>query len=289
MTSLKKRWDIPDGTLKRFIEVCRSVSKSAGVQAEEFQKLVNYQSLSAVPREHIHVLVGILGFSFGGGEIFPIHLANALRRKGIMVSILQMHDADDHKDVRRMLDPGIPVYTANAVRDMGIDNFITNAGISVIHSHVANVEGFLLDGQGTSAPFISTLHGSYEAMDVSTSRIDRWSKKIDKFAYTADRNLGPFDNLQIGKEKFVVGKAGLDPPMLLEETVVGQAVPGGRQPHLRASTMAVLRRIRKIGVWHWNVVRRHRNVDVWRSKVRGGGMEVPVLGRDTSGAHLDRL
>jgi glycosyltransferase involved in cell wall biosynthesis/ubiquinone/menaquinone biosynthesis C-methylase UbiE len=203
MTSLKKRWDIPDGTLKRFIEVCRSVSKSAGVQAEEFQKLVNYQSLSAVPREHIHVLVGILGFSFGGGEIFPIHLANALRRKGIMVSILQMHDADDHKDVRRMLDPGIPVYTANAVRDMGINRFITNAGISVVHSHVANVERFLLDGQGISAPFISTLHGSYEAMNVSTSRIDRWSKRIDKFAYTADRNLGPFHNLQIGKEKFV--------------------------------------------------------------------------------------
>ncbi|MGV1820005.1 glycosyltransferase [Agrobacterium sp. CG160-95] len=203
MTSLKKRWDIPDGTLKRFIEVCRGVSKSAGVQTEEFQKLVNYQSLSSVPREHIHVLVGILGFSFGGGEIFPIHLANALLRKGIMVSILQMHDADDHPDVRRMLDPAIPVYTANTVRDMGIDSFITNAGISVVHSHVANVEGFLLDGQGISAPFISTLHGSYEAMDVSTSRIDRWSKNIDKFAYTADRNLRPFDNLQIGKEKFV--------------------------------------------------------------------------------------
>ncbi len=203
MTSLKKRWDVPDATLARFIDVCRSVSRGAGLPADEFERLLNYEDLRTVSREQIHVLVGILGFSFGGGEIFPIHLANALRRKGIMVSILQMHDADDHKDVRRMLDPGIPVYTANAVRDMGIDSFITNAGISVVHSHVANVEGFLLDGQGISAPFISTLHGSYEAMDISTSRIDRWSKKIDKFAYTADRNLGPFDNLQIGKEKFV--------------------------------------------------------------------------------------
>ncbi|QSZ60063.1 glycosyltransferase [Rhizobium sp. ZX09] len=203
MTSLKKRWDVPDDTLKRFIDVCRSISRGAGIRTEEFEKLVNYVNLSMVTREHIHVLVGILGFSFGGGEIFPIHLANALRRKGIIVSILQMHDADDHKDVRHMLDPSIPIYTANAVRDMGIDNFIKNAGISVVHSHVANVERFLLDGNGISAPFISTLHGSYEAMDVATSKIARWSKRIDKFAYTADRNLRPFDNLKIDEKKFV--------------------------------------------------------------------------------------
>ncbi len=203
MTALKKRWDLPDGTLQRFIEVCRSVSRGAGVQAELFEKLVNYRALSNIPREHIHVLIGILGFSFGGGEIFPVHLANALRRQGIMVSILQIHDADDHKDVRSMLDPGIPVYLANAVRDMGIDNFIRNAGISVVHSHVANVEGFLLDRTRTSVPFISTLHGSYEAMGIPTRRIARWSKKIDKFAYTADRNLRPFDDLKVDERKFL--------------------------------------------------------------------------------------
>ncbi|WP_144579155.1 glycosyltransferase [Agrobacterium sp. DE0009] len=203
MTSLKKRWDIPDGTVQRFIEVCRSVSSGAGVQAEQFEKLVNYRELSEIPREHIHVLIGILGFSFGGGEIFPVHLANALRRQGIMVSILQIHDADDHNDVRSMLDPGIPVYLANAVRDMGIDNFIRSAGISVVHSHVANVEGFLLDRSRTSVPFISTLHGSYEAMGISTRRIARWSKKIDLFAYTADRNLRPFADLKIDQGKFL--------------------------------------------------------------------------------------
>ncbi|WP_421439827.1 glycosyltransferase [Agrobacterium tumefaciens] len=203
MAALKGRWDIPDDTLQRFIEVCRSVSKGAGLQGANFDELLNAPALRAIPRDNIHVLIGILGFSFGGGEIFPIHLANALRRKGVMVSILQMHDVDDHRDVKRMLNPGIPVYTANAVRDMGVDNFIKNAGISIVHSHVANVEGFLLDGVGVSVPFISTLHGSYEAMDVATTRISRWSKKIDRFAYTADRNLTPFNNLQIPQDKFL--------------------------------------------------------------------------------------
>ncbi len=203
MAALKGRWDIPDGTLARFVEVCRSVSNGAGMQGVKFDQLVNESILRAIPRENIHVLIGILGFSFGGGEIFPIHLANALRCKGVMVSILQMHEADDQVDVRRMLNPGIPVYTANAVRDMGIDNFIKNTGISIVHSHVANIEGFLLDNPRVSVPFISTLHGSYEAMNVARSRIARWSKKIDRFAYTADRNLTPFDRLQVPNDKFL--------------------------------------------------------------------------------------
>lgn len=203
MTSLKKRWDIPDATLSLFIDVGKSVARGAGLSTQEFERLLNYENLRKVSHEQIHVLIGILGFSFGGGEIFPIHLANALRRKGIIVSILQMHGADDHQDVQLMLDPGIPIYTANFVRDIGVTNFVKKAGISVVHSHVANVEAFLLRRPGVSVPFISTLHGSYEAMNISTRRIARWSQKIDKFAYTADRNLRPFDNLQVNKDKFV--------------------------------------------------------------------------------------
>lgn len=203
MAALKGRWDIPDSTLERFIEVCRSVAKGAGIQGADFDSVLNASALRDVPRQNIHVLIGILGFSFGGGEIFPIHLANALRRKGVMVSVLQIHDADDHPEVRRMLDPGIPVYTANAVRDMGIDNFIKNASISIVHSHVANVEGFLFRHEDVSVPYITTLHGSYEAMDIGTNRIARWSKKIDRFAYTADRNITPFESLQVPKNKFL--------------------------------------------------------------------------------------
>ncbi|MBP2566437.1 glycosyltransferase involved in cell wall biosynthesis/ubiquinone/menaquinone biosynthesis C-methylase UbiE [Agrobacterium tumefaciens] len=203
MTNLKERWDIPDSTVERFIDRCRSVARGAGIHGADFDAQLSASALRAVSRKNIHVLIGMLGFSFGGGEIFPIHLANALRRKGIMVSMLQIHDADDRPEVRGMLDAGIPVYTVNAVRDMGIDNFIKNAGISIVHSHVANVEGFLFRREDISVPYIATLHGSYEAMDIGTNRIARWSKKIDRFAYTADRNLEPFNNLQLPRSKFL--------------------------------------------------------------------------------------
>ena len=70
MAALKGPWDIPDDTLQRFIEVCRSVSKGAGLQGANFDELLNAPALRAIPRDNIHVLIGILGFSFGGGEIF---------------------------------------------------------------------------------------------------------------------------------------------------------------------------------------------------------------------------
>ncbi|UNZ53652.1 glycosyltransferase [Agrobacterium tumefaciens] len=203
MAALKARWKIPNETLGRFLDSCRSIYRHAGSVGADFDQLVPEDALRTLPQSNIHVLVGILGFSFGGGEIFPIHLANALYRKGIMVSILQMHDADDHPDVRRMLNSGIPVYTANAVRDMGVQNFLKDAGISVVNSHVANVEAFLLEDGNISIPYLATLHGSYEAMDVAKSRIERWSKSIDKFAYTADRNLAPFEQLRVPREKFL--------------------------------------------------------------------------------------
>lgn len=86
---------------------------------------------------------------------------------------------------------------------MGVREFIKNAGISIVNSHVANVEAFIFENGDVSVPYMATLHGSYEAMDVAKSRIERWSKNIDKFGYTADRNLAPFEQLHVPREKFL--------------------------------------------------------------------------------------
>ena len=202
MTSLKRRWDIPDATLDRFLESCNRIYKGRDVGVG-FEELLRPTELRAVRRDTPHILMGILGFSYGGGEIFPIHLANALHRQGANVSILQMMDTHDHPDVREMLDRGIPVYSANVLSDLGIRNFIKAAGVSVVHSHLATVERFLIEEGGADVPYIATLHGSYEAMKVSRGRVKKWAARIDQFIYTADRNLEPFDGLGVADEKFI--------------------------------------------------------------------------------------
>lgn len=203
MTALKQRWDIPDTTVDRFVAQAAEVYSSAKVEGAAFDSLVTAAALKAVEREIPHVMIGILGFSFGGGELFPIHLANALRTLGVSVSILQMWKVDDHADVRAMLDPSIPVYEAQLLRDRGCKQLLGDAGVSIIHSHLASVEEFILEQQGIDTPYLATLHGSYEAMEIAKPRVAKWAERVDQYVYTAERNLSAFDPATITADKFI--------------------------------------------------------------------------------------
>lgn len=197
MTALKQRWPIPDATVDRFIAASRRVFLDAAPEGLAFDRLVPRTALLAAGPARPHILIGLLGFTYGGGELFPIHLANALHRRGVTVSMLQLTLSMDLPDVRRMLDPGIPVYTADEVRRMGIAAFVTRAGVSLVHSHIASVEMVMLDEGKVTLPYVATLHGSYEAMGIPDADVARWADRIDRLAYTADRNLEAFHRVGV--------------------------------------------------------------------------------------------
>lgn len=192
MTLLKQRWPVPDTTLDRFVAASKAVFTAAAPVGIRFEDLVRRDALRSVVPSRPHVLLGFLGFAYGGGEIFPIHLANALQRRGVTVSMLQLTETMDHPDVRRLLDPGIPVYSAAAVRAMGIRAFVERAGVSLVHSHMASVETFLLDEGKVSLPYVATLHGSHEAIGIPDADIARWVRQIHRLVYLADRNVDSF-------------------------------------------------------------------------------------------------
>jgi len=203
MIALKKRWPLPETTVNRFVASCREVYERANITKPSFDDLVSVAMLKAVETENLHVLIGLSGFSFGGGEIFPIHLANALRERGVMVSVVQMTTAHDHRDVRALLDSSIPVYTPDVIRAYGREQFLADAGVSIIHSHIASIEMLFVDEIRHSVPYVATLHGSYEAMKVASDRVAGWCRRVDQYVYTADRNLEPFEGLDVALEKFV--------------------------------------------------------------------------------------
>lgn len=203
MKLLKAKWPIPNQTLDRFVASSHRIFKRYGISGQKFESLLDAKELRATKRHQHHILIGLMGFSFGGGEIFPVHLANALHRLGVIVSVVQMHTNDDKPEVRRLLDPGIPVYDANYVRELGAVKFLERTGVSLVHSHVANVDKLFLDSGTLPCAYMSTLHGSYEAMKISKNRVSRWSKKIGRFAYLAERNLVPFDGLKVPADKFI--------------------------------------------------------------------------------------
>ena len=191
MVALRERWALPEATLARFVDSCRDVFDAAAPPESDFDALIDRGGLLAVTPASPHVLMVFLGFSFGGGELFPIHLANALRRAGVTVSMLQLMSEEDKPEVRAMLDPGIAVYSVDMLRRHGMADVLRRAGVTVIHSHIASAEMILLDEGGVDLPYVATLHGSYEAMRVPARQVAGWLKRVDHFVYLAERNLEP--------------------------------------------------------------------------------------------------
>ena len=61
----------------------------------------------------------------------------------------------------------------------------------------------LLDHCRTEKPYLVTLHGSYELIDLPASDLQRWAQKIDLFAYLTERNFRPFEGLVVPSAKFL--------------------------------------------------------------------------------------
>ena len=161
----------------------------------EFQALYDLSRAraSAAPRKPNLLMAGF-AMAAGGGETFPITLANCMREAGYAVTFLNFQRAPTEPGIRTMLSPNVPLLVlggidkiAFACRDMGID---------VVHSHHAWVDITLasrLHHDGYTKHVV-TMHGMYEMME-------KWEferllpilkNQIDSLVYTAQKNLRPF-------------------------------------------------------------------------------------------------
>lgn len=231
MTCLRRRWDVPAETVDRF--TMKVAHQYRHFKLEEqygaFETYVDKVALKGVPQQVPHILIAFLGFHPGGGEVFPINLANALHKAGWLVSMLAYDMADANPDMQASLDPAIPVYCAPQVEEIGMDAFCRNAGISLVHSHMVSLEHFFIEKHGLrmDIPYVVSLHGSYEACGISSERIMTLSRRVNHWVYTADKNLTPFAPLALPGSSFSKVANGMqdDPrpfPKTREELGIGE-------------------------------------------------------------------
>lgn len=162
---------------------------------EEFDRLYDIEAiwLHAAKRKP-NVLMAVYAFVAGGGETFPIMLANLLHAQGFGVTLFNFHMEPTEPGVRNMVADGIPVleldraYLAGrAFRDMGIE---------VVHSHHASIDLMLVNllAMYPEIARVITMHGMYELMPAA--QFDNAARKLEGrihcFVYTADKNLRPF-------------------------------------------------------------------------------------------------
>lgn len=220
MTLLRRRWDVPERTVEAFYGKIAHQYERFGLEeklGKPLEALCDMRKLLAEERSQPHILVAFLGFHPGGGEVFPIHLANELHAQGYLVSMLALDMSEVREEMLDSLDPAIPVYDSAWVKEHGADEFFSDAGVSLIHSHMVSLEAFFFDECEitTRIPYLVTLHGSYESSTMSRERLMKIVLGVSHFVYMADKNLDPFRSLPLSESIF---------------TKLGNAVPENTRP-----------------------------------------------------------
>ncbi len=141
-----------------------------------------------------NLLMATYGFAFGGGEIYPIRLANAMKDAGVCVTVFNGGYEPTQPGVRKMLYPQIPVI--NNAPLLNIQSTIKEYGIEIIHTHHASMENLFAEirsRRSSGTKHVATMHGMYEMMDrhflPNTREI---IKSVNHWVYTAEKNIAPF-------------------------------------------------------------------------------------------------
>ncbi|NGM24189.1 glycosyltransferase [Roseomonas stagni] len=194
--AIAESWDIPTETRDGFVQ-------SLTAQWRHFRMDERHGDIaSALPglaelsrRKREHIVIGSLGLMLGGGELFPIHLANALVQHGQRVSMMCMNLTDMNEEIQARLDPRIPVYDADEAKSTGPSAFLQRIGATILHSHVINVDdlcfkhGRALDG----FPYVVTLHGSHEGAHLNIDALlFRMLCRVSRWVYLTEKNLRIF-------------------------------------------------------------------------------------------------
>ena len=178
-----------------------------GKDISELESLFRLEKILSVKRKP-NILMGVYALTMGGGETFPLTLANELSRKGFPVTVLDFQMADDLFDIRKKLNATVPLIYIKEIG--GLAKIIEQFKIDVIHTHHGFVDeaASYVVKDNPAVRHVVTLHGMYE--EAARDNPDKnFVKKIlapvkesvSAFVYIADKNLTPFKENNFGREE----------------------------------------------------------------------------------------
>ncbi|MBQ6298446.1 MAG: glycosyltransferase [Selenomonadaceae bacterium] len=173
-----------------------------GKDIGELEKLFDVKKILRLKHKP-NILMGVFAFSIGGGETFPLILANELNRRNFPVTVLNFQMADDLPDIRKKLNPNVPLIYLN--NTSGLAEVVEQFKIDVIHTHhgaTDSAASFVAENN-SALRHVVTLHGMYDAADADYLKkiLDRVKKSVSAFVYIADKNLTPFKTNNFGREE----------------------------------------------------------------------------------------
>ena len=181
--------------------------------AQKIQALAKRASQQLGVERMPNILIATYSLIPGGGEIFPLKLANILYQRNHAVAVLNCHQHPNEPGVRAMLQPGIPLLELQSLENL--PKLVRELGIEIIHSHhpwVDTTIAELLDGNIDVAHVI-TSHGMYDEIDRDDFQrignlLRNWVKEI---SYVADKNKQPLIDLGFEEVKLRKIPNAIDP------------------------------------------------------------------------------
>lgn len=155
--------------------------------------IANLQPKPAGPERMPNLLLITYSLVPGGGEVFPLRLANSLHTEGYAVTVLDCAQLPAQPGIAAMLHPEVPLISLRSLEQLGV--LIRDLGIELVHSHHAWVDT-LVSEQLQPFPDVAhviTSHGMYDEMPP-----DEWQRigdilrpRLAGAAYVAEKNRTP--------------------------------------------------------------------------------------------------
>lgn len=217
--------------------VSRFIARNYEVEAGTFESILeslkqHYQAINRTDQDKIvetyyrvdeiygdtklrlpNILMGCYGLIPGGGETYPLYLANEMKKQNISVTVVNFNMGGREENIRKILNVDVPLVTVESLDYFA--HIILRLNAEIIHSHHGSVDmaiaSWFLNSCFKCKQFI-TLHGMYEAIDKYNQKrlIDAVSKSCAHFAYIADKNIEPFlKSNAYDEEKFTKFDNGL--------------------------------------------------------------------------------
>jgi glycosyltransferase involved in cell wall biosynthesis len=219
-----RNYRVPDETLEanrsyieRFYNDNAAELAAAGVR---FSDLFDDKRVSATRAERKpNLMMAAFALSTGGGEVFPIRLANYLKTQGYALTFFNFMGDAFNPAMRRMLRSDIPLVERNEwcpEVELILDQF----GIEVVHTHHASVDVYFGSHNKVSnagARHVVTMHGMYEAMseEIFDLTLGKIADEVATWVYIAEKNLAPFKSAELNlRGGFRKIPNGMQPPKI---------------------------------------------------------------------------
>lgn len=174
-------------------KICRFITQNYKLDCNTLR---NLKCINSLPRKvSPNIVMACYALKSGGGETYPIYLANEMKRQGLTVTILNFDLEKREETIVRLIDPDIPIINLRHTDDIG--KVLKNINADIIHSHHATVDYSLalwLRKYPELGTHIITLHGMYEAIEDAdcTRTINATMQSVYRYIYIADKNLDCF-------------------------------------------------------------------------------------------------